>query len=104
MINLTPHAISLELTDGKVTTFPPSGQLARVATIEVVIGETYGVPLINRTMGEVTGLPPEGVECLVSGFVGEACKGRAGVFIPDTGSTAIRENGQIKAVTRLVAA
>lgn len=104
MINLTPHAITLALPDGERVTFPPSGQLARVTSSEVVIGTLHGVPVIQRAFGAVEGLPEDGTPCLVSALVLSACPGRAGVYAPDSGPTAIRENGQVIAVTRLVSA
>lgn len=104
MLNLTPHAITLALPNGESVTFPPSGQLARVASQEVVVGTLQGVPVIQRAFGAVEGLPDDGTPCLVSALVLSACHGRAGVYAPDTGPTAIRENGQVVAVTRLVSA
>lgn len=104
MINLTPHAITLQLADGTAVTFPPSGKIARVTSSEVVIGTLHGVPVIQRQFGAVEGLPEDGAPCLVSALVLSACPGREGVYAPDTGPTAIRENGQVVAVTRLVAA
>lgn len=107
MINLTPHPITIRRTDGAEVTIPPSGMVARVTTVETVIGtcpET-GVPIVARTYGEVRGLPEEGTPCLVSALVLAAVPGRKGVFAPDTGATAVRDDrGQIIAVTRLVAA
>jgi hypothetical protein len=107
MVNLTPHPITVIGADGAEHTFPPSGQLARVATIEAVTGvcAITGAPVVTRTLGDVQGLPDDGAPCIVSAMVLAACPGRAGVYAPDTGSTAIRdERGQVKAVTRLVAA
>ena len=104
MLNLTPHPITVQLPDGSRTTFPPSGQLARVTTEEVVVGEMAGVPVISRSFGQVTGLPEEGTPCIVSALVAGAVPGRRGVYAPDSGPTAIREGGQVVAVTRLVAA
>jgi hypothetical protein len=105
MINLTPHSIALQLPSGEVVTFPPSGKVAIVETFEEVVGEAFGVPVIKRTLGEAFGLPEEGIPCLVSSFVLEASKVRAGVYAPDSGNTAVRnEKGHVKAVTRLVAA
>lgn len=104
MINLTPHAITLQRADGTRVTFAPSGQLARVATAEQVVGEYDGVPVIARILGEAEGLPEEGTPCIVSAMVASAVMGRKGVYAPDSGPTAIRENGQVVAVTRLVAA
>jgi len=107
MINLTPHPIVVRAPDGTETVFAPSGQVARVSTAETVIGTCCftGAPIITRTMGEASGLPEDSTPCLVSALVLSACQGRPGVFAPDTGPTALRdERGQIVAVTRLVAA
>ena len=107
MLNLTPHTITVRAPDGADHTFPPSGVVARVATTETQIGtcNVTGAPIMRRTFGEPQGLPPVGTPCLVSAMVAGACPGRAGVFAPDSGPTAVRdERGQIIAVTRLVAA
>ena len=121
-MNLTPHPITLKCLDGATITFPPSGTVARVSTVESLYGTMDVVPaeveydeqgnsngsriqVIRRSLGEVTGLPDEGVECIVSSMVASAVPGRRGVFAPDTGDTAIRnEKGFVIAVTRLVAA
>jgi hypothetical protein len=104
MLNLTPHTITIRTPSGDVVTIPPSGQVARVSTAETVVGIRLGVPVVERKFFEVEGLPPEGRPCLVSALVLSACPGRQGVYAPDSGPTAIRENGQVVAVTRLVAA
>lgn len=104
MLNLTPHAITLQRADGTRITYPPSGSLARVASVEEVIGEVDGLPVISRSLGEAEGMPEEGTVCIVSAMVLSAVPGRKGVYAPDSGPTAIRENGQVVAVTRLVAA
>lgn len=104
-INLTPHALTLVLPDGSTVTIPPSGVVARVTTEEVVVGQVAGVPLVERRFGAVDGLPEDGTPCLVSALVAGAVPGRKGVYAPDTGSTALRnEKGHITAVTRLVKA
>lgn len=107
MLNLTPHAITIRSTipgiAGEVT-YPPSGRVARVVTVETVIGDYAGIPVVSRSFGAVTGLPEDGTPCLVSALVLGACAGRAGVYAPDSGPTAIRVSGQVVAVTRLVAA
>lgn len=104
MINLTPHAITLQRGDGTRVTIAPSGQLARVSTVEQVVAELDGMPVISRTTGDAEGLPEEGTLCIVSAMVLAAVPGRIGVYAPDSGPTAIRESGQVVAVTRLVAA
>jgi hypothetical protein len=79
--------------------------VARVATISSPTGLIVaGVPVIRNAYGPAMGLPEEGVECVVSGMVAAAVPSRAGVYAPATGSSAVRENGQVVAVTELVAA
>ena len=46
MINLTPHAISVLLNDGTTKVFEPSGTIARVSTVETVIGEVDGITVV----------------------------------------------------------
>jgi hypothetical protein len=107
ILNLTPHDITILGPDGTETTIPPSGTVARVSTTDEVVGtcSITGAPIVRRRFGEVTGLPEEGTPCLVSALVLSAVPGREGIYAPDTGPTAVRnESGQIVAVTRLVAA
>lgn len=105
MLNLTPHPITVRRPDGTETVYPPSGTVARVAMTEEVVGDLDGVPVVQRTPGQVTGLPDDGTPCLVSSMVLAAVPGRPNTFAPDTGATAIRDDaGQIVAVTRLVIA
>ena len=105
MLNLTPHAITIRTQAGDVT-FPPSGQVARVSTVATDTGMVVaGVRVIRNTYGPVTGLPVDGTPCIVSGMVLAALPpGTPNVFAPATGATAVRENGQVVAVTELVAA
>ncbi len=110
MLNLTPHLIRVMNPEtGEVVELPPSGVVARVSTTEVVGGYTVigtlKVPVMRKVFGEVVGLPDEGTTpCIVSGMVAAAVPNRVGVYAPDTGPTAVRENGQVWAVTRLNAA
>ena len=107
MINLTPHPITLRLPDGQDVTLPPSGAVARVSMVEEIVGTVAGLPLIRRRPGPVIGLPDgDDQPCIVSSMVLAALPvGASGVYAPDTGPTAIRdERGQVVAVTRLVGA
>ncbi len=105
LLNLTPHEVRLRRGDGSEVVLPPSGTVARVSTTEEVVETFDGIPLVRRVFGEPVGLPPEGVPCIVSALVAAAVPGRKGVFAPDTGPTAVRdEKGLIVAVTRLIAA
>lgn len=112
MKNLTPHPVTIRTADGDIT-LPPSGTVARVATAEtdagtITIGDgTSQVPVVQRAMGEIIGLPEEDLPCIVSSLVLEAVRvqqpWRRAIYAPDTGPTAIRDqNGQVLAVTRLV--
>lgn len=104
MLNLTPHAIRV-LVNGEIVTFEPSGIVARVETVETVVGTHNGIEIVERTTGEVTGLPEDGQDCIVSAMVLSAVPGREGVYAPDTGATAIRnDKGHIDHVVRLVKA
>ena len=103
-VNLTPHAISIQ-TGESLTSFPASGQLARVTTSVEVVGDHDGHPVVKTFYGDVEGLPPpcEGVVYIVSGMVLARVSGRRDVVGPDTGPTAIRnEKGQVTACTRFV--
>lgn len=110
--NLTPHAITLRKEDGSDVVIPSEG-LARMlpvpgANVPVMV-DGLPVPVIaTQALGPVEGLPEPvaGTVFIVSGLVLAQCAGRADVFAPATGplDNVVRENGQIKAVTRLVAA
>ena len=103
LINCTPHKITI-VGMGEL---PPSGHQVRVEMVETVTTDLGGVPVITRKPGLVTGLPRDErgaiLPCLVSSMVLDALPaGTKNVYAPDTGATAIRENGQVVAVTRLV--
>lgn len=105
LVNLTPHAVRVILPDGSEKVFQPSGTVARVRTEETPSGELEGIPLVSRAWAGLEMPEPEpGVVFLVSSLVLEAAKaaGREDVVAPDTGATAVRENGQVVAVRRLV--
>ena len=116
LVNLTPHEIQIVIGTGAygVHTIPPSGQIARcvVKTVPAGMIGALGFPLRDgkwnddpvawlsrQEFGAVEGLPEpkEGVWYIVSTLVAQQAK-RADVVSPDTGPTAIRENGQVKAV------
>ena len=106
MINLTPHAITVRLSDGTSRTYPPSGTVARVTTYETSAADVDGIQTAYRRTGSVEGLTlPVTEPVLVSGMVLAELSGVDNVFAPDSGATAIRdERGHIVAVTRLVRA
>lgn len=97
-VNLTPHAIVVRTSEGDKT-FAPSGDVARVSTSVETLDSVGGIPLTRTAFGTPVGVPEavEGTIYIVSSLVGaRVC--RPDVVAPDTGATAIRENGQVVAV------
>ncbi len=103
LINLTPHTLNVIVGERRLE-IPPSGTIARVSVKSVPAGEVAGIPFVENMYGEVEGLPApeEGKAYIVSALVGGRVTGRTDVFGPDSGNTALRENGQIVGVVRLV--
>jgi hypothetical protein len=101
-VNLTPHDIVVQLSDGSRRVFAKSGVIARVATTSLEDGSFDGIPVVRTTFGEVENLPvpEEGTVYIVSALVLSALAGsRSDVVAPNTGSTAIRnEKGLVEAV------
>lgn len=106
VINLTPHRVVVQnATDpNEGWLFEPSGIIPRLETVEEVTEDTFGIPTVTRKLGKVQNLPEpvEGAIFIVSSLILSACPDRGDLVAPDTGATAIRENGQIQAVTRFV--
>jgi hypothetical protein len=99
-INMTPHAIALADEAGNIIrTIEPSGSVARMTTSQEVVGVFDSIPFKRTVYGEIQGLPAqeEGVMLVVSTLIASAAR-RSDVVSPDTGPTAVRENGQVKAV------
>ncbi len=108
IINLTPHAIHVR-PDANLdleVIYEPYGSVVRLAVEYRETGKIDRVPVVAAMYGEPEGLPAPkaGRTLIVSGFVRQALKGRPDVVAPDTGPTAIRDNGQVVAVTRFVGA
>lgn len=109
LVNLTPHPLNFYLAGG-VLTLPPSGQLARCRNASTLIGEAQGLPIYEATFDEVTGLPDPQPDTLyiTSSLVQQGLRKlgieRPDVVSPGTGPNdgAIRANGQVIGVTRLV--
>ena len=105
MMNLTPHAITVETDNGRIT-FEPAGIIARVDTHTELVGTVDGIPVVERSYGEVENVPE--LLCdpfLVSSMVLDRLpKEYSGVaFAPDTGLGAIRDDqGHIVATSRLI--
>jgi len=102
LINLTPHPITIQPTGAQPITIPVSGRIARLDSSQETDASVVGVPVVTTRFGRVIGLPnPEpGKVYIVSSLVAQHVR-RPDVLAPDTGPTAIRQDGQIVAVTRL---
>ena len=119
-VNLTPHVIVIKTATGDVV-LPPSGTIARMEMEEVEIGSIGGVPIISTKHKGIIGLPSSTVMSeilddqghaqtvplirtqtyIVSSLVLDSYSGPLHLVAPDTGATAIRDHGQVVAVTRL---
>lgn len=119
-INLTPHTINVTIgKHDEIVALPADGRMARVSSKSVPAGVIDGIFTVKTVYGEVetirknddgtesvlhVGLPEPQADTvyIVSAIVGGRVQGRDDVYGPDSGPTAIRENGQIKAVRNLV--
>jgi hypothetical protein len=117
-VNLTPHEISVDVDAVRIS-IPSTGD-CRVAVTTVDEGKTlellneagmkFKVPLVRNNYGDIEGLPKQEPDTvyIVSLIVLNALKtkGRLGyrpdVVAPDSGPSAIRENGKIVAVRQFV--
>ena len=122
LVNLTPHAITLQSADGTRLTVPPSGTVARIATrsgdCEYIQAQHEtdtawgGIPIYQPTAYlEPKGLPdydPAGTDTyIVSALFADRVGDRHDVVYPGTGPNdgCIRDGkGQVVAVTRLIRA
>ena len=104
-INMTPHVVRVLLPDGSYRVFEPSGARAIVTATPTPQGEWDGVPLISTTWGQLEGLPEpaEGTLYICSTLAAQGASrlGRTDVVSPDSGPSAVRQDGQIYAVRAL---
>lgn len=108
LLNLTPHTIVVRMANGMEHMFSPFGEVARVEMTYEPVESGFPFPVVTRkssTLVEGLQYDDQGriVPCLVSSMVLDALpKGTKNVYAPDAGATAIRKNGNIVAVTRLI--
>lgn len=71
LVNLTPHTLNIETSNGTMLEIEPSGTIARVSTECVQVGEVAGIPVFAVQSGEITGLPEpqENVIYVVSSLI-----------------------------------
>ena len=103
--NLTPHSINFQNKAGEVIEIPASGTVARLPMKSVVLESDLPFEVRTTEYGDVEGIPAVGegpfiVSALVLGKLGSEYRGQA--FAPDTGPTAVRENGLVKYVTGFI--
>ncbi len=106
-VNLTPHEINLANAAGEIIlSVPSTGGSCRVSTTQKVVGTIDGFTVNKTTYGAIEGLPEPADDTvyIVSILVAQLVPDRSDVVAPDSGPTAIRENGQIKAVKGFVRA
>jgi len=117
MINYTPHTVTVRDALGIDHIFPPSGIVPRVAMVTIPSAPLEdGTPVITVRYGDAR--LPEGHTgpCIVSTMFADAYLQQhdneydeqymqdhgIAIFVPDSGPSAIRENGQIVAVRSLI--
>jgi len=111
MINYTPHTVTVRDADGVDHVFPQSGVVPRVEmTVSPAPPLEDGTPTSFVTYGKAD-LPEDHPErCIVSTMFADAYRSEGvafrtrpvELFVPDSGPSAIRENGQIVAVRSLI--
>lgn len=107
MINYTPHTITVR-DDAREYLFPASGIVPRVS-MSTTAQESLssGCPTVTVEYGEAALPTGETGPCIVSTMFADAYRRQHGsngveLFVPDSGPSAIRENGQIVAVRALI--
>lgn len=108
--NCTPHAITIRpglvpsaRNTGEDIVIEPSGFVVRCTTKAEQVGEfDYSVPIFRTELVEVVGWPPDaqsGDIVIVSSLAAQNAGPKDFTVVsPDTGPTAVRENGQVVAV------
>ncbi len=113
-INLTPHTVAIILASGETLTIAPQPTPARVSQAHTIITRSDDCDQSGRSVeiaapvyGEIVGLPEPvpTVAYICSVFVANAAAlaGRTDVLYPDSGPDAVRKDGQVVAVRRLLA-
>ena len=95
IVNLTPHDVTLFVSDDRKVTFPSYAgvrPIPRVSSRTVSDGDIDGFPLTRTEYGEAENLPEpsEGVWYIVSAMVAGRCPDRKDLIIPNE---AVRDEG-----------
>ena len=84
-VNLTPHTLTFIPETGTPREFPPTGTVARAATVSTPSAPIDGIPVVTMAHGETTGIPApvEDTVFIVSSIAAEGiAKSRTDVFVP----------------------
>lgn len=102
ILNFMPHTLNIEMPSGERVAIESSG-VARCAVKNVVVAEIDGIPVSTAEYGDLVGLPEPAPNTIyvVSMLVAQRA-GRADCVGPDSGPSALRENGQVVAVRGFV--
>ena len=87
IINVTPHPLALIDSEINTVEIPPSGDVARVKSYRIPIGEVAGMTVDRVEFGAVEGLPGPSRDCIfvVSALVAghkDVAEARSDVFSP----------------------
>lgn len=96
LINVTPHVLRIRMnSDNRVAepdmsdiVLEPSGAIARVSSINAVVDEINGIPVVKAEFGEIFGLPDPADDIIYVASMLAAQKaaldGRTDVISPNT--------------------
>lgn len=111
VVNLNPHKIVVLNHEGQ-TEYPPAEKPCRIKTEQKLVGWLHATPIFSTVYGEIENLPPPTDYAvdpeyrtfyIVNNLILAALKGsRPDCIAPDTGPTAVRENGQVVAVKQWI--
>ena len=106
-INCTPHTIRVVRENGEVIEIAPSGITVRVNTVQEIVRDIDGIPVVATRFTDVQlPEPQEKTICIVSTVTLQACRElgiqRDDLVAPDTGPQSVirDENGQVVGIRR----
>ncbi len=75
-VNLTAHDVTIYRDGAPFRTFPPSGQVARIAVNTTIVCDVDGIPISMTSYGQPEGLPPRqaGTRFIVSRMLKDAVR------------------------------
>ncbi len=94
-VNLTPHDVTIVVSEEERFTIPFSGCVVRVSLVQEDLPSVAGIPVVRSTFGRVEGLPSpvEGTVYIVSSMTASAVGGRSDLYTP--GDLVKDDEGQV---------